>query len=461
MELVALTTPRTNRFIPGDPTEKQAAFLLLDDEEALYGGAAGGGKSDALLRASLQYADVPGYAALLLRRSFPALKQPGALIPRSHEWLAGSEASWNAQDKRWSFPGGATLTFGYLLHESDVYQYQGSEFDFIGFDETTQFTEFQYTYLFSRLRRRVRSPIPSRLRSATNPGGIGHDWVKRRFIPFTDPVTGAVTHPLGPGGARRPFVRALIEDNPHLDRREYERRLMHLDPITRARLLAGDWDVIEGGSMFQRWWFPILEARPRFSRAVRFWDLAATEEPTFAQEGSDPDYTAGALMGISETDRRFVLADLRRGRWSPQQTERIVLQTSQLDGPEVAVYIEQEPGSAGKALVSYYQRLLAGRIVHGVPSMKDKETRAAPVASQAEAGNIALVNGAWVEAFLSEVEGFPMRGHDDQVDALSGAFHRLLKAPEAHSTSSIPDQHPDIVKRGDLTLKGRRYVDRT
>lgn len=169
-------------WIPNKPTAKQLHFLSLPHREALYGGAAGGGKSDALLMAALMYADVPGYSALLLRRTFPDLAQKGALMDRAASWLGGTAAKWNERDKRYTFPSGAALTFGYLDAEKDKYRYQGAEFQFVGFDETTQFEDTKYKYLLSRLRRLETSPIPLRQRGATNPGGLGHEWVYERFV---------------------------------------------------------------------------------------------------------------------------------------------------------------------------------------------------------------------------------------------------------------------------------------
>lgn len=233
-------TPNGNR-----PHPKQRAFLYLADVlEVFYGGAAAGGKSSALLMAAAQFVDVPGYSALLLRSSFPDLMQPDALIPRSKEWWIG-KAKWSPQEKRWTFPSGATITFGYLERDDDVMQYRGAAYQFIGIDELTEHTEFRYRYLFSRIRKPKDGPlskVPLRMRSASNPGGKGHAFVKQRFIDLRTREPGAV------------FVPASLADNPTMDAVGYVKSLSKLDPITRAQLLAGDWNAFEG-SRFRKEWF--------------------------------------------------------------------------------------------------------------------------------------------------------------------------------------------------------------
>jgi hypothetical protein len=223
-----LPAPPPASWCPHEPTGKQAEALRVDAMELLYGGAAGGGKSDFLLMAALEYVDRPNYAALILRRSYKDLALPDAIMERSHRWLRGTPAKWNPELKQWKFPSGATLTFSYLAHEGDKYQYQGAAFQFIAFDELTQFTETQYTYLLSRLRRRADEDIPLRQRSASNPGGNGHAWVLERFV---DPDT---------RGSRR-FVPARLDDNPHLDREEYRATLSRMDDTTRRQLELGEW----------------------------------------------------------------------------------------------------------------------------------------------------------------------------------------------------------------------------
>jgi hypothetical protein len=256
--------PREDKsYIPQQPTPRQKLFLDLDDQkEVFYGGAAGGGKSSALLMAALEFINVPNYSALLLRRTYADLSKQGALMDRAKEWLTGSGASWNEQRKMWTFPSGARLAFGYLETENDKFQYQGAEYQYIGFDELSQFTETQYTYLFSRLRRLKDSKVPIRMRSGSNPGGVGAYWVKDRFIPemflpedaieekvwtkeSVDEETGNII--------TRYFVPARLDDNPFLDQAEYDESLSELDPVTRAQLRRGDWQITARGDILYMW----------------------------------------------------------------------------------------------------------------------------------------------------------------------------------------------------------------
>lgn len=229
-ELLELLSPQSIPFCPHTPSEKQREFLNLDCLEALYGGAAGGGKSDALLMAALQYVHVPGYSALLFRRTHRDVLRSGAIGDRSIEWLKPQGIHWNASLLCWTFPSGAKIQFGYMNAPLDRYKYQSSEFQLIGFDELTQFREEDYLYLFSRLRRTESMSVPLRMRSASNPGGIGHDWVKARFLS---------------SDSDRVFIPAKLHDNPHIDKESYTQSLMMLLPDERDRLLNGDWDATD------------------------------------------------------------------------------------------------------------------------------------------------------------------------------------------------------------------------
>ncbi len=404
-------------YIPHKPTPKQLAFLLLDNQEALYGGAAGGGKSDALLMAALQYINVPGYSALLLRRTYTDLSLPGALMDRAKTWLMPSGAKWRDGLKTWEFPGGGTITFGYLEKAADEYRYQSTEFQFVGFDELTQFTETQYRYLFSRLRRSYEVDVPLRMRSASNPGGPGHEWVRERFIDAQGAVEGRI------------FIPASLPDNPYLDQEAYLESLNQLDPVTRQQLLLGDWSARQPGSLFKREWFGIVDELPVMrTRSIRYWDLAATP----LRAGNDPDYTAGVRVDYG-ADGLYYVVDVQRMRGTPGEVEALINQTAMMDGSGTQIYIEQEPGASGvNTIYHYVTRVLPDYTVRGQRATGSKVERAGPVSSQAEVGNVRLLRGAWLGPFLDEVEAFPLGRHDDQVDGLSGAFMRLrsMHSPE-------------------------------
>ena len=176
------------------------------------------------------------------------------------------------------------------------------------------------------------------------------------------------------------------------------------------------------GGLFQRDWFKIVDDFPHEAQLVRFWDMAASEP----QPGTDPDWTVGLLMAAFRG--QFWIVDVQRLRGSPLTVEKRIRQTADRDTRRVAIHIEQEGGSAGPTVIDHYQRtVLAGYAVRGERKTEDKATRAKPLASAAEAGNLFLVRGPWNGDFLDEIgEVFGGgAGHDDQADAASGA-HTVL-----------------------------------
>ncbi|NIM22476.1 MAG: phage terminase large subunit [Candidatus Latescibacteria bacterium] len=155
---------------------------------------------------------------------------------------------------------------------------------------------------------------------------------------------------------------------------------------------------------------------------VRFWDLAATKK---SMEARDPDYTSGTLVAESKEDRRFWIIHQYRGQLDPEQVEEQVIMHAKLDGKKVKIRIEQEPGAAGKSLITYYQRLLAGYDVDGYPSSGEPTVKAQSLAGQLNAGNIAMLKSTWNRPMLAEFAGFPNVRHDDQVISASGAFNTI------------------------------------
>lgn len=438
---VALATamvPRLTKYVPHLPFPKQAAFLLLDHREVFFGGSAGPGKTDALLMAALQYVDVPRYAALLLRRNYKQLSMPGSLIPRSHEWLDGTDARWHEGRKQWLFPSGATLTFGFVSSagarsavEEDVRKFETAEFQYVGIDEVTAWPESDYRFLFSRLRRLRGMPVPIRMRSASNPTGRGRGWVKRRFV---DPLTRL---------RRAVFIPALLSDNPALDQDEYVEALRELHPVMWRRLLHGDWDAADPGEMFlPREWLMdehFLDTVPEVGvvKRARYWDLAASEETS---NNPDPDWTAGVRFARL-ANGLTVIEHMVRVRENPARVEATFARVARDDPPNTTQYVEQAPG-AGKALVDHFRRNVCPTDVmfRGDPvSGRSKAVRARPFAAAMGKGKVLVVRGDWNEPLFDEMEAFSedpahSGAHDDQVDACAGAYAKVRIKASAGSS---------------------------
>lgn len=352
-------------------------------------------------------------------------------MDKAREWLAGTDARWNEKTKTWRFPSGAALTFGYLEREEHKYQYQSSEFQFIGFDELTHFTETQYLYLFSRLRKTTDLPVPLRMRSASNPGGIGHEWVYERFIKNSDPITSE--------NPQRLFIPATIHDNEHLDKEEYIKNLMHLDAVTRMRLLNGDWNIKPIGDLFELSWFSYVHEPPGIiTMAVRAWDLAAS---------SDGDYTVGVLAVTNGTKDVFIL-DVVRGRWKPAQRNEIIRAVAEQDTKRYGAIqlFEQQPGAAGKTEAEFIRSLLAGIPIDFERPTGTKLVRSAPYRAAAQEGHIYLLRAPWNDAFVAEHVSWTGTKHetDDQIDAASMAYNRLRPFTQTKLDFSFTQKRHEI-----------------
>ena len=182
-----------------------------------------------------------------------------------------------------------------------------------------------------------------------------------------------------------------------------------------------------------------LDTQPPGLRCVRAWDLAATAEG----EGRDPDWTAGVKLGRETSSGRVVVLDVARFRCGPGEVSSRIKRISEVDGPDVAIGLPQDPGQAGKQQVEWLRGLLEGRRGVASPETGSKLTRATPVAAQVEAGNLLLLRGSWNELFVEELREFPAGRKDDQVDALARTF--AMQPPPA--AAGIRQMHLPIFGR--------------
>ncbi len=444
----ASDAPKTSKPVAIRPQPgPQEQFLSTPADIAIYGGAAGGGKTFALLLEPLRHVRNSSFGAVIFRRNSTEILQEGGIWDSSesiYPLLGGSGARSRTE---WNFPSRARIKFSHLEDDNARFAWQGAQIPFIGFDELTTFSESQFFYLLSR--NRSDCGIRPYVRATCNPDP--DSWVLKFIDWWIDPETGFAIKERG--GKIRWFVRSgdelvfadtreeLVErfgqetepksltfipasvfDNQILLRNDpgYLANLKMQSRVDRERLLNGNWRVrATAGSFFRREWFEAVGAAPVTNNVVRYWDQAGSE--------NKGDWTVG--LRLSRTPNGiFFVEEVVRGQWSSAKVEQVILQTAKRDGAHMRICLEQDPGQAGKAQANYLIRQLAGFNVSASPVTKDKQTRAKPAASQAEAGNVKIVRGRWNEAFLNELENFPEARHDDQVDAFSGALNMLAQA---------------------------------
>jgi predicted phage terminase large subunit-like protein len=458
--LTTQTEPQAQTIQIGPQPGPQTDFLASSADIVIYGGSAGSGKSYALTLEPVRHWDVPGFDAVIFRRSYVEVTAPGGLWDRSQELYTLLEAKPNNQVLSWSFPGGARVRFSHLNHESDKFSWQGSEICMIGFDELIHFSETMFWYMLSR--NRSMCGVKPYVRATCNPDP--DSWVAKLISWWIDADTG---YPIPErGGVIRWFIRragelvwadsaaelrrrfpgeqiypksltfipAKITDNPALLRvnPEYLGNLQALDPVERARLLEGNWKIRpEAGKVINRGWFRIVAPSSVPDRAgdelVRFWDFAATKKTI---DKPDPDFTASTLIRHSS---QFVIEDCTADQIGPAEVEDLFFDTTMRDvemarerGLNYAVRWEVEPGSASIRETARLAALLEGLDAAGIPARGEKLVRLRPFAAQARAGRVVLVEGSWNEMWLSHMHSQP-GAHDDIADSTAGAMDALLE----------------------------------
>ena len=431
----------------------QTQFLSTPATVAIYGGAAGGGKTYSLLLDPLRDIECGGFRGLIFRRNTTQITNPGGLWDTARNLYSMCNGSLREHVLDCVFPSGMSMKFNHLEYEKDCYIYQGAQVPYIGFDELTHFLEPQFWYMFSRMRS--MTGIPGRLRATCNPDpdsfvrGLIDWWIGpdgypipgrsgkiRYFLRIEDKIEWGnsrkeLTEKYGKDHVpvSFTFIPAKLSDNKILMKSDptYKSRIEVLQKVDRERLLGGNWNIrATAGNFFRREWFPIVDAIPGgWSEVVRSWDRAATKPNP---SNNDPDWTRGIKL-YRYANGTYVIGDLRSLRDTPGQVENLIRAVASHDGQSTKIVAQQDPGSAGVGEAETFVRMLPGYDVSVYKTGADKPTRAKPVSAQAEAGNIRVLRAPWNKEFFDELDSFPPpknSGHDDIVDALSGAFYESI-----------------------------------
>jgi predicted phage terminase large subunit-like protein len=434
----------------------QTAFLRCQADVAFYGGQAGGGKSYGLLLNPLYHMSNSGFGAVTFRRTTKQILSEGGLWDTAADLYSAIGARSNLTQLHWTWASGAKHTFAHMEHEKNRLDWQGAQIALIQWDELTHFTWKQFNYLLSRNRSLCGVKPTIRATLNPDPDHWAREWVDwyvddegfaierrsgmlRWFVVDQDDVYWSSD----PNKLKKRFPKSipksftfipakltdnqiLMETNPG-----YLANLMALTRVERARLLGGNWNIRpSAGMFFRRSDVEIVDVAPTCVKWTRAWDQAGTKKKTDAKS-DDPDWTAGVRMGRTP-DRQYVIDHVERFRADPAKVDKRIKNTASSDGKEVLIRLAQDPGQAGKSQARSQITMLAGYAVRAKPVTGDKATRAKPLSSQWEAGNVILVKGPWNEPFLNEMENFTGTDedvHDDQVDAAADAFDELCIQP--------------------------------
>ncbi len=429
-----------------------------------YGGAAGGGKTFYLLMEPLRHVHNPYFEGAIFRRKMTNITKPGGIWTEStrlYPHFGGVSRESPAHDWKFSVNGrpGMNLTMSHLLLDKNAEDWHGAQISYLGFDEVTEISEYQFWYMTSRMRS--MAGVPAYLRASCNPNP--KSWVKkfirwwldeegrfadpkksgkiRWFIRIGDDLHWAnskleLAKKFGPKLAKfaksATFILSTLYDNQILLQKdpEYEATMMSLPLVERQRLLEGDWLISPaGGMIFKQSDFKMIDAIPAsVTEWVRCWDRAASE---ISSANPDPDFTTTTKIGRCNETGRIIIADLDHCQEKAGAIDTRILNQAVIDGHNTKIALYQDPGSAGKREAEDMVKKLFGFEVSILPTNQNKETNAKPFSSQSQNGNVYIYSGIpsnRLDMFFSHLENFPEDGHhDDYVDSTSGGFNELAE----------------------------------
>lgn len=412
----------------------------------------------------IRYKDIPGFNATIFRTQFTDLIRAGSLWEESYNLYGNvknalpklGDKQWIFRDKRGNIV--SKVTFAYI-NKQNMMTYKGSQLCMIGYDELTDFPEEVFFFLLSR--NRSTCGVQPYIRATTNPNpdswvaGFVSWWINqetgyaiqersgvmRWFIRRDEKIHWADTKEelweqfnlqtseerMEPRSCT--FIASSIYDNKELLKvnPQYLGNLKAMAEVERERFLKGNWKIkASAGLLFKRSQVNVVTVEPTDLLFIcRAWDIAATEK----KAGSDdPDFTAGVLMG-KRKNGKYVVLDVVNQRIKAGDVEKLILNTAMADrakyGHLVRIRIPIDPGAAGKIMADAYVKMLAGFAVKAERVTGSKVTRANPLASQWQNGNVDVLAGDWNDEYFKQLEFFPDGKHDDMVDASSDAFNEL------------------------------------
>ena len=468
---------------------RQEMFLNSTTDITLGGGAKGGGKTFTSLLIALKYMQDPHATGIIFRRTSTDMKNPGSIWDEAvgmYSELYGTGKNGvriKNRDMEIIFPTGGKLKFSHLQYEKDVMSHKGGQYSLVIFDEATDFTEYQVTFMLGRMRNAKVTQYTPKMFLMTNPE---YDHFLRHWIQdyYLDPQSGipiqekaghaqymvrngnninwfskkqeadacalslfgtddeAVKE--GNGVRSFSFIPFTIYDNPPLMKGDpsYLSNLKSLPRVEKEKYLYGSWFArVEASQMWKREWVALVShPNGRATKRVRSYDLAFSKP---SEAYPDPDWTRGVLISKDKSSL-YTVEDMVSVRDRVHEVETLIFETAARDGTDTIISIPKDPNASAAAYARGIQRRLSemGFQCVLVPPVKSKITRFAPFAAVTQAGFVNIVQADWNKDFFEELEVFDgdRKRKDDQVDVCSDAFAVLNQgAVQLPDSFVLPD----------------------
>ena len=407
------------------PTPKQRELIGCNAVECLYGGAVGGGKTAGEVIDGLQYAHMPNYTALYLREQYSELTKAGGVLSVFETILRGTRAAWNGQSKQWRFPEGGIIDFGGLRNKRDQDKFRGPAWTRIYWDDAGNADPKNLVYIKQRMRKAAECEVPTRYTLTANPGGRSHDHLKARYVVSKT--------------RERAFIKALLSDNPHLDREDYLKTLEDYDETTKQQLINGDWDVVIPGLFLRNEHLPELGPTeiPMMDCYVRGFDPSMTGDDDDAgtalltRDGIEHYCLHAEAKPIPITEfaawmKFYVDRDPPGTIYALEKSSYGLTAIQMLMKEDACLIVKQQDEAADAWMEGAAMSLKTGKfpiVIVLVPQVGSKAARASAHLTLAKKGHFHLRRGTWCKAYRAEHVRFSndKKDTDAMIDATSNA----------------------------------------